>query len=211
MGRFGVPKNFTDAGPAGHWRWGYVLPWIIVTIAIIAALAAAAAPSLVVLNDTARANAAAATLRQLSAAINSFESSVRSGNGVTKNNFPGQLSELATQVTQSNHTSCWTTVMTSIDSTTWLSAGPFITFYVPPDGLQTPIGRIRDSIPDRGPNTSDSIWIEIPGVTSGDARLLDQVVDGAANGTVDTVRYHTPVNDTTTVRFRVTPQQLGKC
>jgi len=211
MGRLSVSQKFGDASLRKTRRPGYVLPWIIVTIAIIAALAAAAAPSLITLNDTARADATAATLRQLSSAVNSFETTVHSGNGASKNNFPGQLSELSTQITQSNHTSCWTTVMTTIDSTTWLSAGPFITFYVPPDGLETPIGRIRDSIPDRSANMSDSIWIEIPGVTSGDAQLLDRVVDGAVNGTIDTVRYHTPVNDTTTVRFRVTPQQLGKC
>ena len=210
MGRLRVSQKIGDARVRKTRRPGYVLPWIIVTIAIIATLAAAAAPSLIALNDPARANATAATLRQLSTAVNSFETTVRSGGG-PNNNFPGQLSEVSSQVTQSNHTSCWTTLMTTTDSTTWLSAGPFITIYVPPDGLETPIGRIRDSIPDRSGNMNDSIWIEIPGVTSGDAQLLDQVVDGAVNGAIDTVRYHSPVNDTTTVRFRVTPKQLGKC
>jgi hypothetical protein len=150
-------------------------------------------------------------LRQISTAVNNFEVAVRSGAGATMNNFPGQLSELSAQITTANHTTCWTTLMTPSDSTKWSIAGPFITFFIPSDGLWTPIGRIRDSIPDRSTNLNDSIWVEIPGVSGGDATILDQVVDGAVDGTADTVRYHTPVNDTTTIRFRVTPRQFGKC
>jgi len=199
-----VPRPRRDARP------GYVLPWVIVTVALIAVIAAAAAPALVTINDTDRANATAATLRAISNAVNTFDVTVKSGGG-PKNNFPGQVSELAAPVTTANHTSCWTTLMNANDSTSWLTAGPFSTFYVPADGLWTPIGRIRDSIPNRSTNLNDSIWIEIPGVSGGDAAILDQIVDGAVNGALDTVRYHPPVNDTTTIRFRVTPRLLGKC
>jgi hypothetical protein len=76
----------------------------------------------------------------------------------------------------------------------------------------TPLGRIRDSIPDRTANNHrDSIIIEIPGVDSASAVLLDLAIDGTVSGTADTVRYATPIHETTTVRFRITARALTTC
>ena len=88
------------------------------------------------------------------------------------------------------------------DSLSWIAAGPFVGFMIPPGGLETPLGEIRDSVPYRGPTPgTNPFYAEIPGVSAEDADGFDLFVD---NGTGDTVTIvHAAVNDTTTVRVRL--------
>ncbi|HVX40579.1 MAG TPA: hypothetical protein VHB25_13495 [Gemmatimonadaceae bacterium] len=184
-------------------RCGFAYIWVLVTVAILAALIAVAAPYLYTSPDPRRMAVTATELRSIGVGVNAFEAAIN-------RKFPGFISELDVQLATTNRNSCGQT-FAGPDVTAWNTNAPFLATYFPNTGDWTPIGMIRDSIPNRNANRSDSIWIELPGVSAEDARLLDITIDGRADSTRDTVRFHTPVNDTTTVRFRVTPRELNRC
>jgi type II secretory pathway pseudopilin PulG len=174
------------------WRHGYALPWIILTVAIIAALAAVVAPALTTLDDRARAQSSATRLKLIATGFVQF--------GVTINQYPGRVSQLALQLTTSDKNTCGQS-MTSGDVTQWTGGAPFAPIYTATNGTWTDIGRIRDSVPFRSsPPVKTPIYVELPGVSGEDAAMLKNVVD---NGTGDTVSFAAAVNDTTTVRYRV--------
>jgi type II secretory pathway pseudopilin PulG len=180
-------------------RSGWALVWIILTLAIIAVLFAAAAPMLVTLDDRARAQNAAAQLRIIAAGFDNF--------GPVVGNYPGRVSQLTNLITTSDKNSC-SGVMTSSNVSNWSSNAPYGSIYTTPGGTWTDIGRIRDSVPARPgppPGTmpgSTPIYVEIPGVSGNVAAILDLLVDHGIAGT-DTVTFAAPVNDTTTIRYRV--------
>ncbi len=186
-------------------RRGFAYIWAMVTIAVLAAIIAAAAPYLYSTGDATRMATTATELRAIGVAVNTFEQT-------EARKFPGKISYLDIAITTTSANSCWATnAFSGADVTTWSNNAPYITTYLPTGGIWTPIGLIRDSIPSRSTNHSDSIWLELPGVSAEDARLLDITIDGTADSTKDTVRFHVPVNDTTTIRFRVTPRELNRC
>jgi type II secretory pathway pseudopilin PulG len=190
-------------------RVGFILVWILMTVALLAILAAVVAPSVATMYDRKRAMDASATLHQITAGIVAFENAVHSSASGSSNNYPGDVSQLAIVVgTVPDKNSCGGS-FTTHDSTDWIANGPFVPMYIPTGGLWTPIGRIADDIPTRA--SGDAIYILIPGVDSTDAALLDQVVD---HGTGDTVSaLHAVINDTTTVTYRAlsTGQVKNKC
>ena len=191
-------------------RAGFVLPWIIMSVAVLAILAAVIAPSVVGVMDRKRAEAAAATLQQITVGIVKFEAAVHSSSSGSSNNYPGDVSQLAIVVsTVADRNSCGSTLMTAHDSTDWIANGPFVPMYIPLGGLWTPIGRIFDDIPTR--TAAGALYILIPGVSSADAAMLDAVVDHGTGDTVTTL--HAALNDTTTVQYRAlsTGQVLNKC
>jgi type II secretory pathway pseudopilin PulG len=177
--------------PLAASRSGYALVWVIVLTAIIAALAAAVAPSLVVVNERSRAVRTAKVLKAISDAYLEF--------GVDVGNFPGELSMLSNAITTSGRNSC-RSAMTAANVAGWATKAPYTAFYTPTSGLWTDIGRLRDSIPARTAPGATPVFAEIPGVSAADAAIFDLVVD---NGVGDTVTYIAPVNDTTTVRYRL--------
>jgi len=171
---------------------GYALPWIILTVAIIAAIAAFVAPALTTLDDRTRASNSATQLRLIAAGFVQF--------GVTLNQYPGRVSQLALPLTTSDKNTCGQN-MSNGDVTNWTANAPFAPIYTPTNGTWTDIGRIRDSVPFRSfPPVKTPIYVELPGVSGEDAAMLKNVVD---NGTGDTVSFAAAVNDTTTVRYRV--------
>src|SRR5689334_20639758 len=89
----------TPRSPA---RSGFILPWIIITVAIIAVLAAATAPTLTTLDDRARALSAATQLKAISDGFIAFETAV--------NRYPGNISELSIPITTSSKTTCRTSM-----------------------------------------------------------------------------------------------------
>src|SRR5262245_14061449 len=150
-------------------RPGYALLWVIVTVGIVAALAAAAAPTLAAAADRQRAVRTAEHLRAMSAAFIEFGDDVGA--------YPGNISQLTNQISTSSKNSC-RAVMTATQVDKWDDDAPFVPFYTPPQGSWTDLGRIRDSIPARSdPPARTPIYAEIPGVSSADAALLARVVD----------------------------------
>ena len=169
-----------------------MLPWIILTVAIIAALAAVVAPALTTLDDRTRALSAAAQLRSIANGFVQF--------GVAINQYPGHVSQLTIPITTSTKNTCGQN-MSAANVTNWTANAPFAPLYTATNGVWTDIGRIRDSVPFRGfPPVKTPIYVELPGVSAENAAMLKTVVD---NGTGDTVTFAAAINDTTTVRYRV--------
>jgi hypothetical protein len=185
-------------------RRGSALLWVITFVAVTAAIAAMAAPYLKTLNDTDRVSDAVATLRAVGTGIVNFRASV--------GHFPSKTSMLTNVIHRVDHNSCWTNntagLMTTTDTANWVANGPYATMTVPVGGIWTPIGRLRDSIPQRIQN--GAMFIEMPGVSITDAARFKAAVD-SANGTTsfgDTVTVlHGAVGgglpDTTTLRMRL--------
>lgn len=174
-----------------HRRSGFALPWIILTIAIIAALAAVATPSLTTADDRARALNAAAQLKSIADGFVAY--------GPLVGSYPGRVSAMSVPITTSSKNTCGQN-MTGAQVTTWTTGAPYTSFYTPANGVWTDIGRVRDSVPIRtSPPVKTPIFVELPGVSGEAAAMLKLVVD---NGTGDTVSFAPAVNDTTTVRYR---------
>jgi hypothetical protein len=195
---------------------GFALLWVIVIVAILAAIAGTAAPYLQEINDMERAATTMVTLRQVGTGIVAFGGVIRrvsTGGGPLT--FPGKISYLTaapTPAVTADHNTCGSAGTGNQYSTTsvsdWGLNGPFVTFQIPPGGRWTPIGRIRDSINVR--TATGAMFMEIPGVEMLDATNFDSFVD---NGTGDTVSIlhgaAVGVADTTTVRIRVLTTAQG--
>jgi type II secretory pathway pseudopilin PulG len=177
--------------------------WVLVTVAIIAALAAAAAPSLSSMNDTARVTSAVATLRQVGQGIINFRTVVHSSNNTL--NFPGKISQLTNKLKLTDRNSCGA-LMVARDTSDWVANAPFLPFMAPTIGIATPIGVLNDSIPRRA-STADSMFIEMSGVTMADAERFKAAIDSNSTPVGDTVTIkHAAVAgkpDTTTLRMRL--------
>lgn len=173
-------------------RRGFAPPWVILSVAIVAALAAVVAPELATIHDRHRMAAVSAQMRRIALEVGAFNTSVGS--------YPGRVSQLSNAITTSDHNSC-NLAMTPANVGKWASKGPFIDFWSDRGGVWTEIGRVRDSIPGRAsPGHTEPVYVDIAGVSSADAALFDAYVDGR---TGDTVTVGPIVNDTTTVRYRV--------
>jgi len=186
-------------------RSGYALLWTTVVMACFAVMAAAAAPYLKAGTDLVRYQKTAEYIHAMMTAAADFETAVSDGAKKPLHNYPGRISQFTHPLDSSSPNSCWNAMTTNgkvNDSTTWQSAAPFVPFWVPSAGLWTPIGLIRDSIPDRGssPN-SNPLYVDIEGVTADDATGFDMYIDSESGDTVDVL--HPPVNDTTTLRIRL--------
>jgi Tfp pilus assembly protein PilE len=180
-------------------RTGFMLVWILMTVALLAILAAVVAPSVATMYDRKRAMDASATLHQITAGIVAFQDTVHSGASSTTGNYPGEVSQLSIAIRPTLDSNSCGFIMTTHDSTDWIAnGGPFVPMYIPVGGLWTPIGRILNDIP---PRASDQpLYIYIAGVDSTAAALLQQIVDHGSGDTVSAT--HFVINDTTTVTYR---------
>lgn len=173
-------------------RPAYALVWVIMTIAVVAALVAAAAPAIAVADERARAVRTAEQLRAIAFGVEQFETQV--------GNYPGSISQLTNALMPGQRNTC-RGAMTPANISKWSAGAPYVAFYTAAGGNWTDIGRLRDSIPVRAsPAGKAPVYAEISGVSRADAAMLDRVVDDMSG---DTVTYNPPVNDTTTVRYRL--------
>jgi len=169
-----------------HTRTGFTLMEVAVAAVLVAVLAAATIPALSEFMRGRDAIATASTLSQIAAGIAQFKAAVTTG-GSGSNTYPGFVSELTHPISTSQRNSCYGTFnATAVNR--WLSNGPFVTFYIPPGGLNTPLGVIQDSMV-RAPNSATPGTLAIRMlVDSADALRLDQVVDGGDGPIAGTLR-----------------------
>jgi type II secretory pathway pseudopilin PulG len=194
---------------------GYALLWVLVMVAILAALAASASPYLRTGVDVTRYDTMRSILAQIGQGLVNFETAVQDGQSKSVHNYPGAFSQLSNPITTGNHNTCNTAMTIAVpnkgntsDSITWIAVGPFVSFTIPTNGLVTPLGRMRDSIPYRGTvGGTLPIYMEIPAVTGEDANGFDTYIDAGVGDTVTLV--HPLVNDTTTLRIRLLISGLG--
>jgi len=155
---------------------------VVVTLALIAAIAAVGVPVLAGHQQMQDVTEAREILQSLEYSItNSFGSA----NGATgfwsaRNNIPGRLSQLVIPITSSDR-KCSGSTYNGGDIGHWSGpySGLYIAFRV---GVQTPIGTIRDTVlPVSNPKVpSGDMGFVMDSVTADDARLLDLLVDGTS-------------------------------
>lgn len=201
-------------------RRAAVLLWILVTIAVIAALAAVTAPLLLQLNDNDRITLTARVLHDVAHGVDSFNVVVKRGSGASATNTtPASLDLLTSAVVNGRPAGCRGQQYDTNSVSAWAAAAPFASYVMPSEGLSTPIGRISNApsrsatvAGDQRRTTSDAYFIQIPQVDVKMARLLDVYVDGVANATADTVQYTTPARDSTVlVSYRVSLPRTPAC
>jgi hypothetical protein len=201
-------------------RRAAVLLWILVTIAVVAAVAAVAAPLLVQINDSNRVAISARMLRDVARGVDSFSAVVTRGTpAVGPHTTPSRLELLTVSVGSGGPAGCRGGRYDSSSVAAWGAGAPFAPYVMPKEGLSTPIGRIANS-PSRSATVagsprqaaSDAYFLQIPRVDVKLARLLDVLVDGAENGSADTVFYTRPATDSTVLlSYRVFLTHLPAC
>lgn len=168
-------------------RNGFTLMEVAVAAVLIAILAAATIPTLSEFMSGREAASTANTLAQIATGVSVFKNSVATAGGGTANTYPRFISSLANPITASTRNSCYGTFDNHAVSD-WASGGPFVSFYIPPGGLHTPLGVIQDSMY-RNPNspTAGTLAIRMT-VDSADAVRLDLIIDGGDGGSAGTLR-----------------------
>lgn len=198
-------------------RNGFGVLWVIMIVALLAVVAAAAAPYLAQLNDVDRVNETATALRKVATAIDSFNLTAKRGG--TSWTTPNNLALLTVTVVNGQPAGCTTLTYNATSVTAWATGAPYAPFFMPTDGLWTPLGRINNA-PSRvttAPATArtsinDPYYIQIPNVDVRDARMLDLAVDGTINNAADTVLYTAPAADSTVLlSYNVFPAHLPAC
>ena len=176
---------------------GFTLAEVAVAAALVAMLAAVTSPYLVSFLDRQRAQKTADKLASIATGIGTFHALVLQG-GVNTGAYPGFVSQLDTLITATSvasHNSCGSANVaanqfTAAAVTAWSTYGPFVTFYLPKTGLQTPLGIVQDSMVRSNTNgTVGTLAIEMLNADSADAVMLDRVVDGGDGGLTGILRY----------------------
>jgi type II secretory pathway pseudopilin PulG len=162
---------------------------VAVAAVLIAVLAAATIPSLSEFLSGRDAAATAEKLSQISNGITGFRLGVYTSGGVSNYTYPRFISQLSVPITTANRNSCWTPTHNNTAVTNWATNGPFVSFYIPVGGLNTPLGVIQDSMM-RYPNSATAGTLAIRmAVDSMDGVRLDRIVDGGDGGGAGVLRY----------------------
>ena len=198
-------------------RSGFAYLWLIATVAVVAALAAFTAPYIDRTIDVIQVGEAADALKSLAVGVDSFNIIVKRGG--PSRTTPHLLSQLTTTpVANGGPAGCTTQTYNSTAAGLWPTAAPYTSVYVPVGGLWTPLGKVNDAPSSTylteataRTSTSDPYYIQIPSVEIGLARMLDLMVDGAADSTAGTVRYLPAASDSTTLVSYLTTPTLPAC
>lgn len=177
-------------------RQGFTLIEVAVAAGLMAILAAATTPSFVEFLSARNAEATARTLSAVASGVVAYESSVKTNGGST-NTYPQLISSLTNPITLASRNSCSAAYGASSNATllpTYNAAFPFVSFLIPPGGLNTPLGMIKDQMVRTPANAAlGTLAIVMAAIDSTDAIRLERVIDGddgtvAANRTSGTLR-----------------------
>jgi type II secretory pathway pseudopilin PulG len=167
---------------------GSTLAAVVVTVMIIAALAAVALPVLQGAQTLEDANRTAIVFRSLDSSLESNSgTALIKGICRTTSQCPLFLSSLVILVTTSTPTCKVGTNYGGGDVTNWLTAAPFSGYtIVPGKGVRTPLGWISDTLTRLANN---SIEMHLDSLTADQANYLDIAIDGSATPTTLKLRY----------------------
>lgn len=180
---------------------GFTLVEVAVAAVLVGILAAATIPSLHEFLDGQDATATATTLSTIAAGIAQYEKVVLA-NTTGSNVYPGNISYLTNAITTASLNSCGAAYSTTSGGaanlvTNWNTNSPFVNFYIPPGGFQTPVGVIQDQLVRLpAPGTTavvGQLAIVMTAISQDDAMRLERIIDGddgtiAANQTSGTFR-----------------------
>jgi hypothetical protein len=200
-----------------HRRSGSALLWSIALISVLALIAAIAAPYLSDIGGLERVGTTATMLREVASGVDSFNLTAKRGSSAFTT--PNNLAQLTATIANGGTSGCTAQTYNATAVTNWTSGAPYTSFWMPSDGLWTPIGRLNN-LPSRVTTAqatartanSDPYYIQIPNVDIKDARMLDLLIDGALNGAADTVLYTAPGADSTVLlSYNVIPAHMPAC
>jgi prepilin-type N-terminal cleavage/methylation domain-containing protein len=130
-------------------RRGFTLPEVLVTVTVVAVLAAVVVPAVTQYASKGDAPSTKADISQLVTAVSAFTSDVRK--------YPGSLLELTTAIKSSDVTADQTTVFSKADSSKW--KGPYTPSVFTASGFAT-ISGLQVEV---GPTIKDSAnWLLVP-------------------------------------------------
>ena len=162
-------------------RRGFTLIEVAVAAALLALLAAATVPVFVDYLDMRDAETTAKTLASIATGIASYETSVKTTTAAGTNTYPHKISMLANTIATTDSNSCGTAYGGTATNlvTSFNAAFPYVSFYIPAGGYQTPVGQVQDILT-RVPATATVGRIEIvmPSIDSMDALRLERYIDG---------------------------------
>jgi len=161
-------------------RFGFTLMEVAVAAALIAILASATVPTFIDYLDMRNAETTAKALAAIGNGIISYQSIVHT-NGGTTNVYPDSISSLTNPIAVTTRNSCNVAynnggANTSTLLSTFNSAFPYATFYIPFGGYPTPLGNVDATVTRNTGNTSMSITMT--GIDSMDAARLERYIDG---------------------------------
>jgi len=186
---------------------------VAVAAVLIAVLAAATIPSLSEFMSSRDAAATASKLEQIGAGLTTFKNAVLTG-GAGTNTYPRFISSLSIPITTSNRNSCYGTFnATAVNN--WAANGPFVSFYIPVGGLNTPLGVVQDSML-RNPSTSAQVGTLAIRMTvdSMDGVRLDRIIDGGdgpAAGVLRITAFNGTGSQTRTVDIQYLVPVAARC
>jgi hypothetical protein len=196
----------TPVSPAG-----FTMVPVVTGVAIVAALTALTVPNVAGYLDERKVDSTSTLLAELKDGLTSPTAGFRKSVGANA----GRLSELTAQIWNGGTgaafplNSCGQP-FTNAQVGNWDEAGPFVGFFIPASGLQTPIGLASDRlvrVAEKG--DSATLRVEIHGVTLDHAKMLDRKTDGANGSEHGAIRWNAQQAEAVTVQY-VIPVD-GRC
>jgi type II secretory pathway pseudopilin PulG len=181
-------QNLSNGHPAGPRRGGFTLAAVIVTVMIIAALAAVALPVVQGADDIDAAQRTAAMLISLDSSLTSNNANVLL-KGVCNStaHCPLFVSSLTNPIASGDPTCKAGTNYGNPDVTNWLKGAPFSGYpIIGGKGFKTPLGWVHDTLIKLANN---SFELHIDSLTADQANYLDLAIDGSATPTTLKLRY----------------------
>lgn len=170
-----------------HSRGGFTIVELLVTLAIVIALAVVVTPSIVGARDTGRVVSSAQWLEDIANAIHNPDSTAGSFKADIVR-YPGALDHLTRYIQETDANSCGITYRPGdVIPNKW--KGPYLNRVIDASGFPIGIGVVRNQLTRDDDRTvrNSILRIHVEGVHMEDARALDERVDlsdGRTNGTV---------------------------
>jgi prepilin-type N-terminal cleavage/methylation domain-containing protein len=162
-------------------RRGFTLIEMLVTLAILAGLAALIAPSLLAEFDRARIDRALTTLESIADAIVAFEDDV--------GEHPASITQLNSPLVSGDADICGSNYNGG-ERNRW--GGPYLDRLTPPGGIDIDVGTIPDNFFYDSAPTPDILFILINGIQEQDILSLDDRLDGDGGQGTGVIQWTNP-------------------
>ena len=192
-----------------HRSAGFSYIELLVALAIMVVIATVVTPVLLGVLDKARFDATLETFLGIGEGVFNFEDDI--------GEYPGQLSQLTTQITGSDENICGEDYSTgpgagNNEVNRW--DGPYLNRLVPTTGLPTPIGRVRNQLEGYRQfwwSNPSELRMFVDSVVVEDAWAMNERIDGDGHGgsTTNAVRWTTADANGLVVLTFVVP--IGSC